>query len=78
MVGRDAAEPTPTRAHSRSKNQTFFPRRPGPSSATRKCPSELTSRFALLSFREFKNARLVIVDRAGYREVVKQAIGCHL
>jgi hypothetical protein len=37
-----------------------------------------TSRLALLSFREFKNARPVIVDRAGYREVVKQAIGRHL
>jgi hypothetical protein len=55
-----------------------LPRKPGPSSATRKYPSELTSRFALLSFREFQNARPIIVDRAGYREVVKQAIGRHL
>ena len=37
-----------------------------------------TSRFALLSFRDFENARPVIVDRAGYRELVKQAIGRHL
>ncbi len=43
-----------------------FPLKPGPSSATRKCPSELTSRFALLSVGEFENARPVIVDRAGY------------
>ena len=58
--------------------QARLPRKPGPSSATRRYPAELTSRFALLSFREFKNARPVIVDRAGYREVVKQAIGRHL
>ena len=49
-----------------------------PSSATPRCRSELTSRFALLSFREFENARPVVVDRAGYRELVKQAIGRHL
>ena len=54
---------------------TLSARKPGPLSATRKYPSELTNRFALLSFREFTNARQVIVDRAGYREVAKQAIG---
>jgi hypothetical protein len=46
--------------------------------ATPRCPSELTSTFALLSFREFENARPVIVDRAGYRELDKQAIGRYL
>jgi hypothetical protein len=76
--GRASQSSLAVRSAQRRRRRSRLPRKPAPSSATPRCPSELTSRFALLSCREFENAGPVIVDRAGFRELVKRAIGRHL